>query len=82
MLVRMMGPADATLYRSLRLRALREHPDAFTSSYEQDRDQPVEIIRAGFEHIANETYAGVVHQNIEPAVPRYDLVNRGLGGIG
>lgn len=42
MLVRMLGPADATLYRSLRLRALREHPDAFTSSYEQDRDQPVE----------------------------------------
>ena len=42
MLVRMLGPADATLYRSLRLRALREHPDAFTSSYEQERDQPVE----------------------------------------
>jgi ribosomal protein S18 acetylase RimI-like enzyme len=42
MLVRMLGPADATLYRSLRLRALREHPDAFTSSYEQDREQPVE----------------------------------------
>jgi ribosomal protein S18 acetylase RimI-like enzyme len=42
MLVRMMGPADALLYRSLRLRALREHPDAFTSSYEQDREQPVE----------------------------------------
>jgi ribosomal protein S18 acetylase RimI-like enzyme len=42
MFVRMLGPADATLYRSLRLRALREHPDAFTSSYEQDRDQPVE----------------------------------------
>ncbi|MCD6077722.1 MAG: family N-acetyltransferase [Ramlibacter sp.] len=42
MLVRMLGPADATLVRSLRLRALREHPDAFTSSYEQDRDLPVE----------------------------------------
>jgi len=42
MLVRMLGPADATLYRALRLRALREHPDAFTSSYEQDRDQPLE----------------------------------------
>lgn len=42
MLVRMLGPADATLYRSLRLRALREHPDAFTSSYEQDREQPLE----------------------------------------
>jgi ribosomal protein S18 acetylase RimI-like enzyme len=42
MLVRMLGPADALLYRTLRLRALREHPDAFTSSYEQDREQPIE----------------------------------------
>ncbi|MDB5899746.1 MAG: GCN5-related N-acetyltransferase [Ramlibacter sp.] len=42
MRVRMMGPADALLYRALRLRALREHPDAFTSSYEEDRGQPVE----------------------------------------
>jgi ribosomal protein S18 acetylase RimI-like enzyme len=46
MLVRMLGPADATLYRSLRLRALRDHPDAFTSSYEQDREQPVEAAAA------------------------------------
>jgi ribosomal protein S18 acetylase RimI-like enzyme len=42
MLVRMLGPADATLYRALRLRALREHPDAFTSSYAEEREQPVE----------------------------------------
>ena len=42
MLVRLLGPADATLYRALRLRALREHPDAFTSAYAEDRDQPLE----------------------------------------
>lgn len=42
MLVRLLGPADATLYRALRLRALREHPDAFTSSYAGERDQPLE----------------------------------------
>lgn len=42
MLVRLLGPADALLYRSLRLRALREHPDAFTSSYAEDREQPLE----------------------------------------
>ena len=46
MLVRRLQPADATLYRSLRLRALREHPDAFTSSYEDDREQPVEASAA------------------------------------
>lgn len=42
MLVRMLGPADATLYRSLRLRALRDEPDAFTSSYAEERELPVE----------------------------------------
>jgi ribosomal protein S18 acetylase RimI-like enzyme len=46
MLVRTLTPADATLYRSLRLRALREHPDAFTSSWEEDRDQPLEAAAA------------------------------------
>lgn len=46
MLIRRLQPADAQLYRSLRLRALREHPDAFTSSYEDDRDQPVEAAAA------------------------------------
>lgn len=46
MLVRPLTPADATLYRALRLRALREHPDAFTSSWEEDRDQPLEAAAA------------------------------------
>lgn len=46
MLVRPLTPADATLYRALRLRALREHPDAFTSSWEEDRDWPLEAAAA------------------------------------
>ena len=46
MQIRRLGPADATLYRSLRLRALREHPDAFTSSYEEDSSQPMEASAA------------------------------------
>lgn len=39
--IRLLHPADAPAYRSLRLRGLREHPDAFTSSYEEDAQQPV-----------------------------------------
>ena len=42
MMVRLLGPADATLYRALRLRALRDHPDAFTSSYADERERPLE----------------------------------------
>lgn len=52
MLVRMLGPADATLYRSLRLRALREHPDAFTSSYAEERERPVEAAAQRLAHHA------------------------------
>lgn len=39
-LVRRLTPADADAYRELRLRALREHPAAFTSSYEEDVRKP------------------------------------------
>lgn len=46
MQIRRLTPADAILFRSLRLRALREHPDAFTSSYEHDAQQPVEAAAA------------------------------------
>lgn len=59
MLIRMLGPADATLYRALRLRALREHPDAFTSSYEDDRQQPVE---AASQRLATHAFWGAYQQ--------------------
>jgi len=34
--IRALGPDDAAAYQALRLRGLREHPEAFTSSAEQD----------------------------------------------
>jgi ribosomal protein S18 acetylase RimI-like enzyme len=40
--IRRLTPADAAAYRTLRLRALREHPEAFTSSYEDEAGRPVE----------------------------------------
>ena len=58
MLVRMLGPADATLYRSLRLRALRDHPDAFTSSYQEEREQPGE---AAAQRLAAHPFWGAYH---------------------
>lgn len=41
--VRRLTPGDAEAYRALRLRALREHPDAFTSSYEEDAQHPLQV---------------------------------------
>lgn len=39
----MLAPPDAAAYRALRLRALREHPDAFTSSHEEDGQLPLSV---------------------------------------
>ena len=36
-------PADAAAYRALRLRGLREHPDAFTSSHAEESERPLAL---------------------------------------
>ena len=41
--VRRLGPDDAHAYRALRMRALWEFPEAFTSSWEEDEKQPMEV---------------------------------------
>ena len=41
MSVRVLTRADAAAFRELRLRALKEHTDAFTSSYEEDVQKPL-----------------------------------------
>lgn len=42
MSIRELDAGDALEYRALRLRALKEHPTAFSSSYEQQRGWPPE----------------------------------------
>jgi GNAT superfamily N-acetyltransferase len=39
--IRTLNPDDASLYLELRLRALREHPEAFATSYEEERESPL-----------------------------------------
>ncbi len=40
-MIHLLAPDDAAVYRALRLRALREHPDAFTSSFEEEDLRPL-----------------------------------------
>ena len=42
MLIRCLVGRDAGNYRSLRLRGFREHPEAFTSSYEEESLRPLD----------------------------------------
>jgi RimJ/RimL family protein N-acetyltransferase len=41
MSIRILTSADAAAFRELRLRALKEHADAFTSSFEEDAQKPL-----------------------------------------
>ncbi|WP_020390648.1 hypothetical protein [Kribbella catacumbae] len=41
--IRPLGLADASEYRAFRLEALRATPAAFTSTYAEDLDQPLEV---------------------------------------
>jgi RimJ/RimL family protein N-acetyltransferase len=40
--IRRLTPDDAAAYRALRIRALWEYPEAFTSSHEEEEARPVE----------------------------------------
>jgi RimJ/RimL family protein N-acetyltransferase len=40
--IRRLVPDDAAAYRALRLRGLAEHPDAFTSSHEEESRRPLD----------------------------------------
>ncbi|MBN1313036.1 MAG: GNAT family N-acetyltransferase [Anaerolineae bacterium] len=42
--IRLIVPTDAASYQALRLRALREHPEAFLASYDEEADTPIEEI--------------------------------------
>ena len=39
--LRRLEPSDAALYRAFRLRGLQDHPEAFTSSFEEESQRPL-----------------------------------------
>src|SRR4249920_1321831 len=41
MSVRILTSSDTAAFRALRLRALQEHPEAFTSSFDEDARKPL-----------------------------------------
>jgi len=42
MKIRRLNPLDAETYLAIRLKALQNNPEAFGSSYEEEKDQPIE----------------------------------------
>ena len=49
-LVRRLTQADASAYRAVRLRALREHPEAFTSDADEEASQPLDVMAQRLGH--------------------------------
>jgi RimJ/RimL family protein N-acetyltransferase len=44
--IRRLVPDDVAVYRALRLRGLKEHPDAFTSGYDEEAAKPLAVTEA------------------------------------
>nr|WP_220185894.1 GNAT family protein [Paenactinomyces guangxiensis] len=45
-----MEPSDAEIYREIRLRSLQENPEAFLTTYEIEREKPIETTRQNLQH--------------------------------
>lgn len=54
--IRQLTKRDADSFRELRLRALREHPEAFLDSYEVELETPVEKVAAQLEAATQENF--------------------------
>lgn len=59
--IRRLAPGDAAAHRALRLRALREHPEAFTSSYEEEALAPLAVTAARLAAARNSFWGAFEH---------------------
>ena len=75
MRIRELEEHDAFQYRALRLRALREHPTAFNSSYEQQKQWPLETfalrLRTAFDSANSFVLGGFVGESLIGTVGLY-----------
>jgi RimJ/RimL family protein N-acetyltransferase len=74
--VRQLAPDDAEAFRALHLEALKTHPAAFATAYEEDCDRPLPEFRARLEQLAvfggfvDGTLAGIATLQRQPLLKR------------
>jgi hypothetical protein len=51
LVIRPLSESDAKPFWGLRLRALKDNPDAFGASYEEEKETPIENIASRFQHV-------------------------------
>lgn len=62
MQIRTLQIKDVSAYRDFRLRALREHPEAFAASYEEEQHRPREEIALGLVPGSEHVTLGAFHE--------------------
>ncbi|TDF93217.1 GNAT family N-acetyltransferase [Paenibacillus piri] len=58
MMIRFLEPADAEVYRELRLKSLLENPEAFLTTYDIQKEKPIEETRRNLERSADKFTLG------------------------
>jgi len=62
--IRRLGELDAEKYLEIRLKALRNNPEAFGSSYEEEKDRPVEVYSQRLASDASFTYGAILDNQL------------------
>ncbi|SNZ02590.1 Protein N-acetyltransferase, RimJ/RimL family [Terribacillus aidingensis] len=75
--IRRLTAADAEAYWELRLQALQHHPDAFSTTYEEAANRPIEQVKANLTSATAETY-GIFNDGklAGNATLRYELLTK------
>jgi len=64
MKIRRLNPLDAEAYLAIRLKALQNNPEAFGSSYEEEKDQPAEKYILRFQSSDSNTLGAFVDKEL------------------
>lgn len=62
--IRILEPEDAEIYRAIRLEALQKHPEAFSSSYEEELDSSIERFRSRLKDELTFTFSAVENNQL------------------
>lgn len=62
--IRLLKPLDAENYRNLRLEALRKNAESFGSSYEEEKENPIETYKSRLQSDVSFTFGAFEHEKL------------------
>ncbi len=64
MIIRLLTKLDSAKYKSLRLEALKNNPEAFSSSYEEEKDMTIQQTEARLNSEQSHTYGAFTEEDL------------------